>query len=492
MPKRSAYIIILLLLILTGQTTSAQDSLWTANFGGSSNESGQAAIQLSDGDIVMIGSTYSYGAGDHDIYLIKTDSTGIVQWSQTFGGTGTEYGYDLVETSDGGLILVGSTTSSGAGGRDVYLIKTDSGGVETWSQTYGGSSNDEAFSVREIYDKGFVICGTTASYGTNGDIYLIRTDSLGDTTWTKTYGGGAGDAGAAVRVTSDSGFVIVGTTGSYGAGYSSIYLIRADSVGDTLWTANYGGSRADLGFTVEEISDLGFIIGGATAPAGENFYDAYIIRTDSLGVTAWDSAYGGIYEDRAYSVKQTSDGGFIMGGTTEGSGARKIDIYFLKIDGGGNTEWDRAYGGPETDKCLSLILDIDDNYLALGTTHSTSNGGGDLCLLKISSSEATDIDWSNPLAIGMTYELRQNFPNPFNLETRIDYFLPRQTNVIVRIYNILGQTVRQWDEGDRSAGPFTIFWDGRNEWGETVASGVYFYRLITADYTETKKMVLLK
>lgn len=492
MPHRSAHILLFFILILTGPLTLAQDSLWTANFGGSFNESGCAAIQLSDGDIVMIGSTYSYGAGDHDIYLIKTDSTGILQWAQTFGGAGTDYGYDLVETSDGGLILVGSTRSFGAGGRDVYLIKTDSGGIEQWSKTYGGTSNDEGFSVREVYDKGFAICGTTASYGTNGDIYLIRTDSLGDSSWTKTYGGSAGEAGAAVRITSDSGFVLVGTTGSYGAGYSSIYLIRTDSIGDTVWTANYGGSRADLGFTVEETTDLGFIIGGATAPTGANFYDAYIIKTDSLGVTAWDSAYGGVYEDRAYSIKETSDGGYIIGGTTEGSGARKIDIYILKIDGGGNTEWDNSYGGPETDKCLSLILDIDDNYLALGTTYSISNGGSDLCLLKISSGGATDIDWTNPFETGLTYELRQNFPNPFNLETRIDYFLPRQTEVMVKIYNILGQTVRVWDQGYQPAGPFTILWDGRNEWGETVASGVYFYRLIASDYTETKKMVLLK
>lgn len=279
--KLRTLLLLISLFILTG-IAGAQDSLWSASYGGTYNESCRASVRLSNGDYLLLGSTFSYGAGDYDIYLVKTDSTGTKLWEKTYGGVEADHGYDIQTTYDGGFIIVGSTSSSGAGKRDIYLIKTSSDGTSLWTKTYGGVENEEGMSVRETNDSGFIVFGTTGSYGAGGtDFYLVRTDSLGDSTWTKTYGGTSGEAGRAVReVSYDSGFVMIGNTGSYGSGYSSFYLVRTDKSGDTLWTANYGGARADLGYTVEVTNDKGYILGGATAPDGKNFYDAYVIKTD--------------------------------------------------------------------------------------------------------------------------------------------------------------------------------------------------------------------
>ncbi|MEZ5358597.1 MAG: T9SS type A sorting domain-containing protein [Candidatus Zixiibacteriota bacterium] len=480
------------ILLSLSLPAGAQDSLWALNYGGVFAESAGSLVRLTSGDLVLCGSTYSYGAGDHDIYVVRTDSVGTTVWAETFGGSGTEYGRDIQKTSDGGFVIVGSTTSTGAGNRDVYIVKIDSTGSELWSKTYGGTSHDDGASIRELYDGGFIVCGTTESFGTGTDMYLIRTDSNGDSLWTKTYGGSSGESGAAVRVTADSGFVLIGNTGSYGTGYSSMYAVRTDSIGDTLWTATYGNDRADLGATVELTSDNGFIFGGTTVEDGENYYDAYVVKTDSLGVLEWDSAYGGAYEDRIYSIQTTPDGGYILGGASEASGARKMDVLLIKIDGGGNTEWQDEIGGNETDACRAIILDSQNDYVCLGYTYSSTAGSSDLYLVKYQRAGATAVDEDGNQIPDHFVVLEQNYPNPFNLQTTIEFSLPSWSEYRLTIYNILGQVVRSWEKDFVPAGSYTISWDGRDAWGDVVASGIYLYRLEAGECMESKKMVLLK
>ena len=159
----------------------AQDLLWSKNYGGSYNDGGNSCLKTSDGGYVALGSTYSYGTGDHDIYLLKLDSLGDTLWTRTFGGSGTEYGYDIQGTVDGCFIIVGKTRSFGAGMMDVYLIKTDSLGLAQWTKTFGGAQNDDGMSVRQTADSGFIVCGTTNSFGAGyADVYLIKTNSSGD------------------------------------------------------------------------------------------------------------------------------------------------------------------------------------------------------------------------------------------------------------------------------------------------------------------------
>ncbi|MEE9442184.1 MAG: T9SS type A sorting domain-containing protein [candidate division Zixibacteria bacterium] len=482
--------VLLLLLILVSESFS-QDSLWAASYGGLYNDCGNSSVQMLNGDILILGSTYSFGAGEHDMYLVKTDSTGNLIWQKSFGGTGIEYGYDIVLTSDNGFALVGSTTSYGAGKRDIYLVKLDESGNELWSKTFGGIENDYGRSIRECGDNGLIICGTTSSYGSNTDIYLIKTNSSGDSLWAKTYGGSAGETGASIRETSDNGFAIVGNTGSYGVGYCSIYLVRTDSLGDTLWTSSYGNDRADLGNTIEITNDKGYIIGGATVEDGDFYYNAYAVKLDSLGTVEWDSTYGGNYEDQFYSIQLTPDGGYIYGGSTEGSGSRKIDMFVIKVDGGGNTEWNAQYGGNQSDYCNSIIPDGGNDFHAIGYTYSSTNGGSDVYIVKLQGSASTPVEETLPLSDNY-YELSQNYPNPFNASTTISFTLPRASNYTLTIYNILGQAIRQWEDYIFSPGTYSIIWDGQNGYGENAATGIYIYRLQTEKYSEVKQMILIK
>ncbi|MBN1212727.1 MAG: hypothetical protein JXA92_09135, partial [candidate division Zixibacteria bacterium] len=201
MRVKNCYILIsIAFLLYIPLDNYAQDLLWSKNYGGSYNEGGNSCLQTADGGYVALGSTYSYGTGDHDIYLLKLDSLGDTLWTRTFGGSGTDYGYDIQSTVDGGFVIVGKTRSYGAGMMDVYLIKTNSLGLAQWTKTFGGTQNDDGISVRQTADSGYIICGTTNSFGAGyADVYLIKTNASGDTLWTRAYGGTGGDLGYAVR-----------------------------------------------------------------------------------------------------------------------------------------------------------------------------------------------------------------------------------------------------------------------------------------------------
>lgn len=181
------------LFISTPSTASAPDTLWTRTYGGSAPDAGYSVQQTSDGGFIIAGCTYSFGEGDDDIYLVRTDSLGDTLWTRVYGGTSDDAGFSVRQTSDDGFIIVGGTVSFGAGDVDVYLIRTDANGTPLWTKTFGGTDFDNGWSVKQTTDGGFILVGGTISFGAGdsgyADVYLIRTDSLGDSMWTKTFGG---------------------------------------------------------------------------------------------------------------------------------------------------------------------------------------------------------------------------------------------------------------------------------------------------------------
>ena len=305
--------------------------IWTNTFGGSNISDARFAHQTSDGGYIIIGSIPS-SRENTDIWLIKTDEFGDSVWTKTFGGEKSDYGFFVQQTSDGGYILTGGTESYGKDSWDLWIIKTDIAGDTIWTKTFGGIRSDVGETVVQTTDGGYLITGSTESFGSgNNDAWIIKTDSLGNLLWERTYGGSDDDLGISGRQTSDGGYIITGCTKSYGAGSNDVWLIKTNSEGDTIWTKTFGGNADDLGHSVEQTSEDGYIITGYTLSYGEGSNDVWLIKTNTVGDILWTKTFGGRKDDKGYFVQQISDGGYIITGSTESYGVGLMDAWLIRV-----------------------------------------------------------------------------------------------------------------------------------------------------------------
>ncbi|KPL11642.1 hypothetical protein AMJ71_00005, partial [candidate division TA06 bacterium SM1_40] len=211
------------------------------------------------------------------VLCVPLMASGQITFERTYGGISSDGGYSVAQTVDGGYIVTGFTVPFPAANRDVYLIKTDEAGDTVWTRTYGGSDDEDGYFVAQTADGGYIIAGRTQSFGAGAyDMYLIKTDGVGDTAWTRTFGGPIEDEARSVAQTADGGYIVAGFTGSFGAGARDVYLVKTDSSGDMVWTRTYGGSDDDYGSSVALTSDGGYIITGYTGSFGAGEYDVYL------------------------------------------------------------------------------------------------------------------------------------------------------------------------------------------------------------------------
>jgi uncharacterized protein YuzE len=343
-------------------------------YGGAAWDGGYSVQQTSDGGYIVAGYTTSFGAGGRDIFLIKTDANGNVQWAKTYGGTGYDEASSVQQTSDGGYIVAGYTNSFGAGYDDIILIKTDANGNIQWAKTYGGTYYDYASSVQQTSDGGYIVAGYTY-----GDFFLIKTDASGNIQWAKTYGGTNIDWASSVQQTSDGGYIVAGWTYSFGASWSYyFFLIKTDANGNIIWAKTYGGSGDDVASSVQQTSDGGYIVAGGTESFGTG--GAFLVKTDANGNIIWAKTYGGIDDDGAFSVQQTSDGGYIVAGMTT-SLEYLDDIILIKTDANGNIIWAKTYRGIGNDWAFSVQQTSDGGYIVAGRKGSLEEVG-DIFLIK--------------------------------------------------------------------------------------------------------------
>jgi hypothetical protein len=302
---------------------------------------------------------------------IQSGSDGRMLWNRTYGGPGFEWGSSVQVLGDGGYIIAGTTESYGAGELDFYLVRTDSEGNMLWNRTYGGSGFEQCSSVQVTDDGGFIIAGSTDSFGADADVYLVMTDSEGNMLWNRTYGGSDGDGGGSVQETSDGGYIITGYTYSFGAGRGDVYLVKTDSEGNMLWNRTYGGPNADYGKSVHQTRDLGYIIVGDSAEEGTFKYESYLVKTDSEGRMLWNRTYGGPKSYRGRSVHETSDGSYIICGDVDPLRAiGYTNVYLFKTDSEGNILWNRTYGGPRADVGSLALKTGDGGYVIVSSTNS--------------------------------------------------------------------------------------------------------------------------
>lgn len=299
-------------------------------------------------------------------------------YHNTYGGYNQDHGRSVDQTYDGGFIITGATSSIGFGSTDVYLIKTDSVGNFLWSKTFISPYVEWGNSVQETSDSGFVIAGYTNKPGKGGyDVYMIRTDSLGDTLWTRTYGGNDWDVGYSVQQTNDGGYIISGETFSFGSGNSDVYLIRTDANGDTLWTKTFGGAQGESGRCVKSTFDGGFVIVGYTESYGAGDKDIYLIKTDQNGDTLWTRTYGGDSLDMGYCVNENSDSTYVIAGSTMSYGAGNLDAWLIKVDTLGDTLWTNVWGEPGKDEWYWVVEDFNGKYAVTGYSYTILGAGNE-------------------------------------------------------------------------------------------------------------------
>tara|TARA_B100001123_G_C15321436_1_gene1028044 strand:- start:56 stop:1357 length:1302 start_codon:yes stop_codon:yes gene_type:complete len=384
--------------------------MFSKTFGGSGTDGGYSVQQTSDGGYIITGNTRSFGEGNQDVWLIKTDSQGQEEWNQTVGGgSSKETGYYVEQTNDGGYIIAGITDSNGDNITEVWLIKIDSQGQQEWNHTFGGIGgyDDVGRSVQQTTDGGFVITGYTWEvYGNGGDLWLIKTDSQGNEEWSSIFGGEYGDRGYSGQPTTDGGYILTGKSyfnyqsdGRWNNG--DVRLIKTDSQGNEEWDKTFSGSKEgtyidgygttryfeEYGSSLQQTSDGGYIITGTRNCFDDNDdnEDVLLIKTDNQGNEQWNQIFGGNQIDFGTSVKQTIDGGFVITGYTESFGNGFSDVWLIKTDSQGREEWNRTYGGSGWDVGRSVQQTTDGGYIIAGQTGSFGNGITDVWLIKTDS-----------------------------------------------------------------------------------------------------------
>ncbi len=309
------------------------DTIWTRTFGADYVEMAYSVEQTADGGYVIAGYTTSFGGGVADFYVVKTDSLGYPEWSRNYGPEGDWLGgmeaYSVRQTSDGGYIIAGNIYQIGPVRSSFYLIKANSSGDTVWTRIYGGSYlGGKATCVHETADNGYILCGFMEY-----DIYLVKTDPNGDTSWTRTYDDGQRCFAYSMDLTLDGGYILAGMIEQDPTDDYDVYIMKTNEVGEVLWTQTYGGEHDDIAYAIQQINDGGYIIAGMTRSFGSGGSDIYLLRIDAEGEVLWVRTFGGSEDDEAYSVQLTEDGDYMVAGYTESYGAGLSDCWLLKISG---------------------------------------------------------------------------------------------------------------------------------------------------------------
>lgn len=379
-----------IIILSQGAIGNSEETFVAVNLEDPGDDVGIIVWPAMNGGYMFTGITRSFGAGDMDAWLVKTDESGTEQWNRTFGGAGQDTGVYFRPTRDRGYIVTGWTNSSGAGGTDVLVIKTDASGTEKWYKTYGGEADDIGRTVHQTRDGGNIIGGMTSSYGIEGrNFILIKTDPLGNELWNKTYGGSGAEVFNTAQPTM-GGYVVIGGTNSTIAGDWDIILIRTDENGNELWNKTLSAPGNQTAISFEQNMEGGYTITGITNAADNN--DVLLIKTDENGNMLWSETFGGAGDDQGRDILETTDGRYLMAGWTNSSGAGGSDVLLIMTDANGEELWSTTYGKEGDDHGRFVAQTNDGGYIVVGESRSDL-GDWDALLVKTDGNGAEK--WMN-------------------------------------------------------------------------------------------------
>jgi len=454
-------------------------------FGGTDTDIAEYVQQTNDGGYIVAGATLSFGVGDYDFWIIKTNENGIEEWNRTFGGINSDIANSIQETTDGGFIIVGETRSFGNGYSDYWMIKTDANGIEEWNRTFGGANEDIAKSVQETNDGGYIIAGHSYSYGLGFcDIWIVKTDVNGIEEWNRTYGTDLWDFTNSIVQTNDGGYII----GAYTAleDHSYPLLIKIESNGNIEWSKIIGNYGYGIVTTIQQTNDGGYIYSGYSVRADAGESDCFITKTDDLGNVMWRFAFANNVENISAYIQQTTDNGYIFVKSSYEEYHEQVDSWLIKYNEEGVIEWEKNFflDGWDVFKCVKQTQD--QGYIISGHTTSLGVGHYDVWLIKTDENGNTT-NINNENIIQSSNKLSQNYPNPFNPTTTIQFSIAKDQYIKLSVYDIHGNEIDMIIEGGISAGQHSIEFDGSK-----LTSGQYFYKIESDEFSEIKKMILLK
>ncbi len=370
-------------------TVTEQDIIYQKTFGGIKRDGAFSLIQTSDGGFALAGFTRSYGAGNKDVWLVKTDTNGLVLWNKTYGSSQNEEARSVIQTEDNGYLLACSTNSYDIGNEDVWLVKTDANGLVLWNKTYGGPRLDFVRSLIHTTDGGFALAGFTIDWidfvalgNGGGDMWIVKLDASGNIQWNQTYKGEKDERIYTIIQTLDGGFALAGRTTVSSDFNSEIWLVKTDFMGQIQWNQTYQGTMDETAYSLIQTTDEGFILAGISQIQFSLESDILIVKTDVYGSVIWSETYGGSADECTHDIIQTVDGGFAFAGYTNSYNTGHPDLLLIKMDVKGGVEWEQIYGEKEPELAYSLLQTADGGFAIAGISEASDMGEGDMWLVK--------------------------------------------------------------------------------------------------------------
>lgn len=399
------------LFIFFSATAQDTAILWQNSIGGTTDDYGFYIEATSDGGTIVLGSAtsadgdFSSNFGDYDVLLTKLNSSGGIQWIKNLGGSLLEEGYTVHQTIDGGYFITGYTRSSDGqvatnnGARDIWVVKTNALGIIQWENTYGGTNDDRAYFTTQTSDGNYIMAGYTESNdgdvtfnNGSGDVWVVKIDTAGALLWQKSLGGTGGDYGSHISETPDGGYIISAYTDSndgdvsgYHGGGSDVWTVKINSTGTIQWQKCYGGSSLEYSTAAYSTVDGGYIFlaytfssdGDITSTHGN--FETWLVKLNAIGTIQWQKCLGGNDSDANYALLKTLDGKYIIAGYTYSSdgdvtgyhGGGEADYWIIKTDTTGTIEWQTCLGGTGDDQAFSIDQLADSTYVIAGLAAST-------------------------------------------------------------------------------------------------------------------------
>ncbi len=501
-----------LILFTCSMTVNAQQPTiqWQKCYGGSSTDKpgyAQNMVINADGTYTVAGYTNSTNGlvtGNHGVYdywVTKFDNAGTLLWQKSLGGFGTEKGYSLIHSNGSGYLVAGEASSNnngnvGAnhGGSDFWLAQLDSSGLLEWQKCYGGNGSDVAYSVRQTIDGGYVAVGTTLS-NNNGDvgsthgsydIWVIKTDASGNLLWQSCLGGSSYDIAYDVLPTNDHGLLVAGYTSSTNGditlnhGGEDCWLVKLDSLGNKMWQKTFGGNDDERIWSIQPTMDGNYIFAAQTASnsngdvgANHGDYDYWLVKIDGSGNILWENCFGGSLAERASSVIECSDGGFLISGHADSNNSGDVsasngetDYWIVKCDALGTLQWQKCMGGSFDDYGLQALPISSGGYIVSGNSQSQNTGdvgvgygGYDFWLVQLNPACTLP---SISISAGGTTNLCSGEKVKLTASTQVNYQWKKNG------INIAGATKKSYTAKD----PGTYVCTTNNECGTATSNGI--------------------